>query len=90
MGTQTKIKFISKGFKDILCSDGVRNIIASESSNIQQKANANNTRGGDGFDSHVWMGSYGGGRWVGSVNTTDLKSIVAEAEDKALSRAVSR
>lgn len=88
MGKQVKIKFNSQGFKEILCSDGVKNLITIETTNIEEKANGNNIRGGDGFKSHVWMGSYGGGRWVGSVNTTDLKSRIAESEDKALSRAV--
>ena len=88
MGQQTKIKFISKGFKEILCSEGVQNLVTEVTSNIQDKANANNTRGGKGFKANIWMGGYGGGRWVGSVNTTDRKSKIAEAEDKALSRAV--
>lgn len=88
MGTQTKIKFNSQGFKEILCSDGVKNLVTEQTSIIQDRANANNRRGGDGFDAHVWMGGYGGGRWVGSVTTTDRKSKIAEAEDKALSRAV--
>lgn len=85
---QVKIKFNSKGFKAILCGGGVQGLVQSATSDIQSRANANNTRGGEGFDAHVWMGSYGGGRWVGSVSTTDHKSRVAEAEDKALSRAV--
>lgn len=88
MGKQTKIKFISQGFKEILCSEGVKNLVTEQTSIIQDRANANNSRGGDGFDAHVWMGAYGGGRWVGSVTTTDFKSKIAEAEDKALSRAV--
>lgn len=88
MEKQTKIKFNSQGFKEILCGDGVQNLVATVTSNIQDIANANNLRGGDGFDAHVWMGSYGGGRWVGSVSTTDRESRIAEAEDKALSRAV--
>jgi hypothetical protein len=90
MGQQIKIKFISQGFKDILCSGGVQNAVTSAANSIQSKANANNIRGGEGFRSETWMGSYGGGRWVASVSTTDRKSMIAEAEDKALSRAVSR
>lgn len=88
MGKQIRIKFISSGFKEILCSEGVKSLVESATSDIQGRANANNMRGGDGFDSHVWMGSFGGGRWVGSVTTTDHKSMIAETEDKALSRAV--
>lgn len=89
MGKQMKIKFISQGFKDILCSDGVQALVSETSEAIKTKANGNNTRGGDGFSSEVWMGAYGGGRWVGSVSTTDRESCIAESEDKALSRAVS-
>ena len=36
----------------------------------------------------AWKGGYGGGRWVASVTTTDHNSMVAESEDKALSKAV--
>ena len=36
----------------------------------------------------VWQGNYGGGRVIGSVSTTDYESQRAEAEDKALSKAV--
>lgn len=88
MGQQIKIKFNSKGFKEILCSSGVQGLVQEATSSIQSRANANNTRGGEGFAARVWMGSFGGGRWVGSVNTTDMESRTAEAEDKALSRAV--
>ena len=90
MGQSIRIKFNSQGFKDILCSGGVQNVVTSAAANIQSKANANNTRGGEGFNAETWMGAYGGGRWVASVFTTDLKSRIAEAEDKALSRAVGR
>ena len=89
MGKQVEIKFIKSGFKEIVCSDGVYNAVTEAATNIQQKANSNNTRGGKGFVSSTWMGKYGGGRWVASVMTTDRASEIAEAEDKALSRAVS-
>ena len=88
MGQQIKIKFVSKGFKEIVCGDGVQSAVRDATETIQGKANANNSRGGKGFSANVWMGSYGGGRWIGSVTTTDRKSMVAEAEDKALSRAL--
>lgn len=88
MGQQMKIKFISKGFHDILCSGGVKGVVQEATDSIRASANANNSRGGDGFSGNVWMGGYGGGRWVGSVTTTDRKSRIAEAEDKALSRAL--
>jgi hypothetical protein len=88
MATQMKIQFISAGFKEILCSGGVQEAVTNAARTIQGTANANNTRGGEGFSCKTWMGNYGGGRWVASVSTTDRKSRIAEAEDKALSRAV--
>ena len=81
-----KIEFISKGFKEILNTEGVKNLVQDTANEIANKANAN--YGGDGFKPRVIKGFYGGGRWVGFVNSTDRKSIAAESEDQALTRAV--
>lgn len=88
MSKQIDIKFKSEGFREILNSGGVQGAVAAAAANIQARANANLHEDSEGFSSHVWQGGYGGGRWIGSVNTTDHASMVAEAEDKALSRAV--
>ena len=82
----TTLQFISAGFKAILESEGTKEVVRSAAEEIQQKANAN--AGVDGFSCEVWHGNYGGGRWVASVSTTDKKTMKAESEDKALSRAV--
>lgn len=81
-----KIEFDSAGFKEILCSGGVQGVVASVTAGIESKANAG--AGGSGYESEVIMGNYGGGRWVGFVHSTDRESAEAEAEYKALSRAV--
>ena len=87
--TQTRLEFISAGFKAILESEGTKQLVQDTAAQIQQRANANaGLEGEDGFSANVWHGNYGGGRWVGSVTTTGKKSQKAEAEDKALSRAV--
>lgn len=86
--TEMQIQFKSEGFRKILTGSGVQGAVASATDAIQARANANIHEESEGFSSHVWMGGYGGGRWVGSVNTTDYASMVAETEDKALSRAV--
>lgn len=88
MATQIKLTFNSDGFKQILTGSGVQSVVQSSTDNIQSKANANITGTSEGFSSHVWQGNYGGGRWIGSVSTTDTESQRAEAEDKALSKAV--
>ena len=89
MAKQTRITFISAGFKEILCSGGVQEAVTEAAEAIQARANGNNTRGGEGFQTETWMGKYGGGRWVASVFASDRKSAIAESEDKALSRAAS-
>ena len=89
MGKQVKIKFNSKAFEEILCSSGVADICAQEGAMIESRANANNKHGGEGFVMDEKTGkAYGSKRHIVLVHTTDHKSMVAEAEDKALSRAV--
>lgn len=88
MATQIKLKFNSDGFKQILTGSGVQSVVQSATENIQGKANANINGTSEGFSASVWQGNYGGGRWIGSVSTTDAESQRAEAEDKALSKAV--
>ena len=83
----TKIEFVDSGFKAILSSDGCREIVEEKTNEIADRANGNNTRGGEGFAPNV---IYGGraGRYVGFVSTTDKQSKIAETEDSALSRAI--
>ncbi len=88
MAKQIKLKFISEGFRQILTGSGVQSVVQSATDRIRTNANAGITGESEGFSAHVWKGNYGGGRWIGSVSTTDLESQRAEAEDKALSKAV--
>ena len=83
-----RIVFKSEGFRQILLSDGCRDLVQSTTEEITNKADANNTRGGDGFEASTMVGGYGGGRWIGFVSTTDNASKIAESEDKALTRAI--
>lgn len=88
MATQVNIKFISEGFREILLGSGVQGVVQNASEKIQANANANLAEESEGFSMHTWQGNYGGGRWIGSVSTTDLASCREEAENKALSKAV--
>lgn len=93
MATQIRLQFISEGFKEILTGAGVQSAVSEATQAIQARANANAAgeldEDSDGYSARTWLGGYGGGRWVGSVSTTDHSTMVAEAENKALSRAVS-
>ena len=82
-------KWIQEGFEEIISSAGTQAEVARITADICARANANNMRGGEGFKSATRLGTaYGKTRALGFVHTTDHKSIIAEAEDKALSRAV--
>ena len=90
MAKEVEIEFFSEGFEQILTSDGTMSAVQSATNAIYARANANNTRGGEGFHSGTRIGrAYGSQRALGFVYTTDRKSCIAEAEDKALSEAVS-
>ena len=83
-----RIVFNSEGFRQILLSEGCHNLVESVTNDIADKANANNTRGGDGFRATTQVGGYGGGRWIGFVTASDKEASTAEAEDNALLRAL--
>lgn len=85
---QTKIEFISAGFREVLLSEGVRDLVDEAATQIQQRADANLQEASEGFEKTVMVGGFGGGRWVGFVQTTDAASCRAEAEYNALSGAV--
>lgn len=89
MSKQIKIEFISAGFREILLSDGVKGLVDSAAEEIKDRANSNLAdEKSEGYEKTVMVGGYGGGRWVGFVQTTDHASCVAEAEHNALSGAV--
>ena len=90
MAKQIRLQFISEGFRQILTSSEVQALVSETADNIKARADANITEESDGFKSRTWLGNYGGGRWIGSVSTTDKASMIAEAENKALSKAVSK
>lgn len=90
MGQQIRIRFIKKGFQDILSSEGAREVCEQAGGIIQAQANANlNDETSKGYAmSSRFVKAYGSRRNMTFVYSTDHASMVAEAKDKALSRAV--
>lgn len=84
-----RIVFNSEGFREILLSEGCHELVTNVTEEIADKANANNDRGGNGFNASTQVGGYGGGRWIGFVTATDNKAAAAQSEDQALTRALS-
>ncbi len=81
-----EIVFNSAGFKEILESEGVRELVQDTAQEIANKANEN--YGGDGYEVKVQHLGYGGGRWGAFISSKDNKAAQAESEDKALTRAL--
>lgn len=84
------IKWNSAGFRAILCSEGARQVCEQAGAEIQARANAGITSSNSvGFKMHSeYVNAYGSRRNMTFVYTTDHASMVAEAEDKVLSKAV--
>jgi len=90
MATKMTIQWNHDGFEALLCDEGTMQLVRQQAERICDAANANNDRGGDGFDQGTRLGrAYGSQRALGFVYSTDQNSALAESEDKALSRAVS-
>lgn len=90
MAQRMTIEWNHAGFEALLCDAGTMALVKEQTDRICNAANANNSRGGNGFESGTRLGkAYGSQRALGFVYSTDNKSAIAESEDKALSRAVS-
>lgn len=84
--SEVHIEFNSDGFREVLLSAGTEEAVRSAAEDIRSRAEQNS---GESFTMHTWQGNYGGGRWIGSVSTADDAAARAEAENGALSGAVS-
>lgn len=76
-----RIEFNSAGFREILTGGGVKSLVESQ-------GNAIAARAGEGFEAGVFLGNYGGGRWICTVRAATKEARKAESENKVLSRAV--
>lgn len=87
--SEIKIEFYSEGFRQLLNSDGVRSLVQSTADDICARANANvGDIETDGYRVTTMQGGYGGGRWISHVQAADYAAAAAEAENKALTKAV--
>ncbi len=85
MAKQIRLEFISEGFKEILCSQGVKEVLEDKANEIAMRAQANLVGNGDVTTSSR-VGGYGGGRHVAYVHCPAYE----ESENKALSKAVGK
>lgn len=73
-----------EGFDAYLKSDGVKALIESHTNATKERADSYITGESRGFNANVKLFN----RWVGLVGTTDRATMIAESEQKALTKAV--
>lgn len=79
-----KIEWVNQGFRDILNSPEVEQLVLNKAQEIADRANSQVT-GSEGFRAHAVKA---GTRYIAFAGTTDTASEQAESENKVLSRAV--
>ena len=87
MSVDIHIEFFSEGFRQILLSEGTKEVVTSAAQKIQAEANSA-VSDSKGFSANTWVGGYGGGRYVASVTSIDRAAAAAESENQVLSKAV--
>ena len=89
MAKKIRFEFNSDGFRAILESGKVKELVGKKGEEIADRANAMLASDkSNGFYTHTAYGFYGGGRHVAYVGTTDIESINAQRRDKILEKAM--
>ena len=90
MSAKVKIEFNSKGFEQILTSEGAGTVCEQQAEAIKERADAGLSS--DNSPGYATGGkivtAYGSKRWMYFVHTTDAATMYAEAENQVLSKAV--
>ncbi|SPT53798.1 Uncharacterised protein [Actinomyces bovis] len=83
MSTSVRFEFSSEGFQQVLNSEGVK-------ARLQRMGEAVAAEAGDGFETNLYQANYGGSpRPMIVVRAATMHARLAEARDKALTRALS-
>lgn len=80
-----RIEFNDAGFRELLNSPEVEQLVLSKAQDIADRASAECPESDEGFRAHSVKA---GTRWIAFAGTTDDATVAAEAENKVLSRAV--
>ena len=78
-----RIEFDTNGFAQILNSEECHDLVMSYAEDIAERANANS-----GLDSFKATSVKAPTRYIAFASSTDKASLIAESEDKALTRAI--
>lgn len=94
MSKQFRIEFISKGFHDLLCSDGVYSLVESTANDIAADANSLASNDDDLDDKPRYeakgpkIGNYGGGRAIAYVSAANGAAVIDESRHATIEKAL--
>jgi len=94
MGKQFRIQFISKGFHDLLCSDGVYKLVESTAEDIASKANSIASNDDDLEEKPRYevkgpkIGNYGGGRVIAYMSAANGSAVIDESRHATIEKAL--
>lgn len=80
-----RIEWNNQGFRDLLQSSEVEQLVRGKAETIADRANAGLSEESEGFRAHSIKAR---SRYIAFAGTTDEASVRAESENKVLSRAV--
>ena len=80
-----RIEFNSGGFMAILKSSETQQMLKGHADAIKARADASIEGESKGFNSRTTLA---GTRWIAHVGTSDMATIIAESENKVLTKAV--
>lgn len=88
MAKTVRIEHISAGWREILMSEPVKQLVSDNAEAVRSRAESMSTMPGAEWAAEVSVGNYGGGRIVGYVRPANLQAMIDEASGKLLEVAV--
>lgn len=88
MAKTVRIEHISAGWREILMSEPVKQLVSDNAEAVRSRAESMSMMPGAEWTAEVSVGSYGGGRIVGYVRPANLQAMIDEASGKMLEVAV--
>ena len=77
MPQKIKMEFLHSGFREILLGAPVEQLVMGEAEKVASNA-------GEGYNAHVIVGGFGGGRYIGFASTDSWDAMLDEAENHTL------
>ncbi|MBR2790099.1 MAG: hypothetical protein IKD70_05715 [Eggerthellaceae bacterium] len=90
MAEKVRVKFEPDGFRQILMGDECAAMVRKEAEMMASRANGLQVfdeDGEPGYGASIFMGGYGGGRWIGHVSSVNFSGDFDQAQNQTLTKA---